>query len=123
MVNYWILTGSLENWDVGIANSIWGVREILKSKWETLGIGDILFFYATSPVSGIIGIGKVTNKFKGKNPLWADEVSKNELIYPYRFEFKTIYTCPQPWDDKKISIGGLRVGFWAGLNPISTLLP
>ncbi|MDD5699776.1 MAG: EVE domain-containing protein [Candidatus Nanoarchaeia archaeon] len=116
MVNYWILTGSLENWDVAIANSIWGVRDVLKSKWDSLDIGDILFFYTTIPVSGIIGVGRVTNKFESKSPLWADEIRENKLIYPYRFEFQTFYVCPQPWADKKISIGGLKVGFWAGLN-------
>ena len=66
MTNYWILTGSLENWDIGIANSLWGVKKILKPKWDNLEIGDFLFFYVTRPISGIIGIGKVTNKFEGK---------------------------------------------------------
>ncbi len=119
MVNYWILTGSLENWDVAIANSIWGVRKSLKFKWENLKIGDILFFYASAPVSGIIGVGKVINKSEGKNPLWADEVKENKVIYPYRFEFQTTYVSSYPWKEKKISIGGLRIGFWAGLNIIN----
>ncbi len=121
MTNYWILTGSLENWDVAISNSIWGVKKILKPKWDNLKIGDILFFYVTTPISGIMGVGKVTNKVEGKNQLWVEEIKNNKIIYHYRFEFQTIYTIQKPWKKRKISIGGLRVGFWAGLNPINNL--
>jgi len=121
MVNYHILTGSLKNWEIGIPNSIWGVKKGLKSKWDSLNEGDILFFYVTSPISGIIGFGKVTNKFVGKNKLWSDEIREDRIIYPYRFEFEIKYVIPKPWDEKKISISGLKVGFWAGLNPISNL--
>lgn len=119
-MKYWSLSGSLENWDTGISGNIWGVREGLKDKWEKLSKNDILIFYVTSPVSGVIGIGKVENKFIGKEPLWPDEIERNEVIYPYRFEFKVLYVLPQPtWKEKKIPIAGLRIGYQAGLNPVS----
>ena len=121
MVNYWILTGSLENWEIGISNNIWGVKEGWKFKWNSLNKGDILFFYVTSPVSGLIGFGEVTNKFIGKNYLWADEIRQKKIIYPHRFEFEIKYIIPKPWDIKKIILSGLKVGFWAGLNPINNL--
>lgn len=118
-MKFWSLSGSLENWEIGISGTIWGVRGGLKSKWEKLSIGDILIFYSTSPVSGVIGIGKVENKLVGKEPLWADEIKENKIIYPYRFEFKVLYALAQPsWKEKKIPIAGLRIGFQAGLNPV-----
>lgn len=116
MVNYYILTGSLENWETAISNSMWGVREGLKIRWNKINISDILFFYVKSPISGIIGVGKVTDKFQGKNQLWRDEIQENKIIYPYRFEFKILYVLPKPWKDKKISAIGL--GIQAGLNPL-----
>ena len=86
-MKFWLLAGSLENWDRAISDNVWGVREGLKRFWDQISIGDILVFYATSPVSGVIGIGKVESKLKQDKPLWPDEVRENKVIYPYRFGF------------------------------------
>jgi predicted RNA-binding protein len=116
-VNFWILSGSKENWEKGSAESIWGVKEGLKSSWERLEPGDVLLFYVTSPISGLIGFGRLETRFKQDKPLWPDEVMKNKVIYPYRFEFKIDYLIPiRDWYERKIDISGLRLGYWAGLN-------
>jgi hypothetical protein len=116
-MNFWVLTGSLENWDRGISDSIWGCREGLKPRWENLETGDVLIFYVSSPISGIIGTGVVTSRFKANSPLWPDEVRENKIIYTYRFEFKIEYVLPKPdWKQKSIKIKDLNVPFQAGLN-------
>jgi predicted RNA-binding protein len=116
-INFWILSGSKENWEKGSAESIWGVKEGLKSSWEKLKPGDILLFYVTSPISGLIGFGRLETKFKQDKPLWPDELMKNEVIYPFRFEFKIDYLIPvRDWYERKIDISGLKLGYWAGLN-------
>ena len=68
----WILTGNEENWETAFnSGNIWGVREGgLVSRWKKLQKGDLLIFYAKSPVKGFIGIGKVESKFKQDKPLW-----------------------------------------------------
>ena len=116
-INFWILSGSKENWEKGSAESIWGVKEGLKNSWEKLKPGDILLFYVTSPISGLIGFGRLETKFKQDKPLWPDELMKNEVIYPFRFEFKIDYLIPvRDWYERKIDISGLKLGYRAGLN-------
>lgn len=117
----WVLTGDEANWEVAIRDNIWGVREgRLKSYWNRLQKGDILIFYAKSPTHGVIGIGITENKFRQDKPLWPDEVRENKVIYPYRFEFQAIYYLPvEKWRKDNISIEDLRIGYQAGLNPLS----
>lgn len=119
---FWVLSGnSIENWEKGIKDGIWGVKDkkALKKSWERISKGDILIFYVGRPISGIIGFGRAEAKFKQDKPLWPDEVRDNEVIYPYRFEFKTEYCLPkETWYQKKIPIRDLKIGYWAGLNPV-----
>lgn len=117
MVNYWILTGSLKNWDRGISDTVWGCKPELKERWNKLQVGDVLFFYVSSPISGIVGLGKVTKKFEASSPLWPDEIIENKIIYPYRFEFKIDYVLPKSeWKEKGIKIKDLNIPFRAGIN-------
>jgi predicted RNA-binding protein with PUA-like domain len=115
----WISTGTAENWETAIPGSIWGVVEGLKNRWEKLQKGDLLLFYATSPISGIIGIAKIENKFKQDKPLWAEELKKNQVIWPYRYDFKVEFVLPRmDWESRKVSTAGLKVSIMAGLNPV-----
>jgi len=50
------------------------------ANWKQVNIGDILIFYAVSPVKGIIGYGVVQQKLKQDTPLWPEEMAKNEVI-------------------------------------------
>jgi hypothetical protein len=115
-MRFWALTGSEENWDKGISETIWGVVEGLKSQWDKIEKGDLLLFYATKPVSGIIGIGRVESKFKQDKPLWAKEIQENKVIWPYRFDFKVEYALPRSeWISKRVT--SERV-YRAGINSI-----
>ena len=86
MVNYWILVGNPESWDIALKNSVWGAKDYLKSRWEKIEIGDFLFFYNTYPIKSIVGYGIVKNKHIGKKPLWEGETK--EIIFPYRISFE-----------------------------------
>jgi hypothetical protein len=115
----WISVGTPENWETAIAGNIWGVVEGLKSTWEKLQKGDILLFYATFPIKGIIGVGRIKNKFKQDKPLWAKEIKENRVIWPYRYDFEVEFLLPRTdWESKKVSITGLNVNIRSGLNPI-----
>src|SRR5437879_2789921 len=71
----WTLVGSRENWITAFRSSgIWGVRPGLEAEWKRLNEGDFVVFYCTSPISGVIGVGSVTAKFKQDSPLWPDEI-------------------------------------------------
>jgi len=116
----WVLTGTEENWDKGIGETIWGVVEGLKFHWEKIEKGDVLIFYVTRPISGVIGVGRVESKFKQDKPLWAAEIKENKVIWPYRFDFKVEYVLPKSeWENKKVGVEDLRVNYRAGINPIA----
>jgi len=115
----WISVGTPENWETAIAGNIWGVVEGRKNVWEKLQKGDILLFYATSPIKGIIGVGRIKNKFKQDKPLWAKEIKENRVIWPYRYDFEVEFLLPRSdWENKKVSITGLNVNIRTGLNLI-----
>lgn len=119
--NFWILTGNEENWETALNSNVWGVREgNLVRYWEKLNKGDFLFFYVKSPITGIIGVGEVESKFKQNEPLWADEIRENKVIYPYRFGFRTLGVLkPSDWRKDAIVVRDIKVGIQAGMNPLS----
>jgi len=99
----WILTGNEENWEIAVRDKVWGVKEGRpKSYWDKLEKGDLLLFYAKSPIGGLIGLGLVDSKFKQDKPLWPDEIREKRVIYPYRFGFNIIYYLPDSWQEKNI---------------------
>ena len=117
-MSYCVLSGNIANWETAVANRIWGVKSTLKKYWDKLQPNDLLFFYCTSPISGIIGYGRLTSK-KGDQtiPLWADEVNTGTVIYPFRFEFEIEYVLESRlWQEKKIPIKDLGLSFMSGLN-------
>lgn len=121
MARFWLISGYPENWDRALSDRIWGVRDKkgLKRFWDNLQKGDILFFYVTSPISGIIGFGIIETKFKQDKPLWPDEIREKKVIYPYRFEFAIEHALPQEkWKENKISVKDLKIGYQAGLTPV-----
>ena len=120
----WILTGDERNWAVAISDRIWGVKEgRLKNCWNKLEKGDVLFFYAKSPIKGLIGLGIVDSKFKQDKPLWPDEIRAKQVLYPYRFGFNIIYCLPVPesWQENRIGVSDLSLPNQAGLNSLSRI--
>lgn len=115
----WILVGNEENWETALQDSIWGAKHNLKNRWDKIEKGDILIFYVSRPVSGVIGFGRIETKFKQNVPLWKDEIRANKVIYPFRFEFKIDYALPvEDWRDKCINVTDLHVSTWAGINSL-----
>ncbi|MDI6888825.1 MAG: EVE domain-containing protein [Methanocellales archaeon] len=84
----WLVVGRPENWETAFdLGNIWGLRQNQAHLWEALASGDIVFFYVTSPVSKIVGYGKILSKFKQDKPLWPEERTKGRVIWPLRFQF------------------------------------
>jgi predicted RNA-binding protein with PUA-like domain len=115
----WISVGKVKNWETAISGNIWGVKPTQKNLWEKLQKGDLLLFYATSPIKGVIGIAKVENKFKQDKPLWEEERKKNQAIWPYRYDFKVEFVLPRiDWESKKVSTEGAKINRMAGLSSV-----
>lgn len=115
-MNYWMAVGTIDNWKEAFEKgNIWGLRDKQRRHWGALQEGDVILFYVMRPVAGIVGHGAVKTKFRQTQPLWSEEVDKNEIIWPLRFEFNVDYCLPPDrWETDKVTSELLR--FRAGLS-------
>ena len=90
-MNVWIATGSAGNFKTSIKKGRWGVNKRLKNTWDRVSKGDLLLFYVTSPVCGIVGIASVEGKAEENSVLWHDEAVVGRALYPYRILFKPVF--------------------------------
>lgn len=113
MQQFWLVVGSEKNWKVAFENSnLWGLKDFreLRSLWNMLREGDGLLFYVSKPVHGIIGFGHVVTKFRQTNPLWPEEIKRNEVIWPLRFEFDIEYCLPPSlWKSQRYTSHNLQM--------------
>lgn len=126
MSDYWLVVGSPENWRTAFAHkNIWGLRRTQRHHWDTLNEKDVLLFYVTSPVGGLVGHGTVRTKFHQDQPLWPQEVQEHKVIWPLRFEFNVDRCLPfDEWQTSKLISGELfpRGGFQSLSNELGRLL-
>ena len=118
---FWLVVGSKEHWQVAFENgNVWGLQATKKRWWERIAEGDSLVFYATRPVGGAIGLGKVITKFKQDKPLWPVEIEKREVLWPLRFEFDVEFCFPPllQWETSSLDIDALRAVVQAGFQPL-----
>jgi hypothetical protein len=113
MQQSWLVVGSEKNWKVAFENNnIWGLKDFreLKALWNLLREGDGLLFYASKPVQGIVGFGHAVTKFRQTNPLWPEEIRRNEVIWPLRFEFDVEYCLPPSlWKSRRYTSHDLQM--------------
>lgn len=104
-MRYWLAVGAPENWKTAFElGNTWG----LKGKgpqatgWQQAEVGDILIFYAVSPIRGVIGYGVIQQKLRQDQPLWPEEVKAGEVLWPLRLVFE-VRAClpPDRWQEEK----------------------
>lgn len=113
--NYWIITGSEENMRLGVKHGLWGVKEGQYNLWRHLKKDDLVFCYCTSPVSGIVGYGKVIDTHRDTKPFWPNENPNRESKYPLRIQYKTIHEF-ENWRRDRAPLVATGVEFYRGLN-------
>lgn len=111
----WMVHGSEENWRQAFAaKGIWGFEDTPLDKvyWLALAPNDVILFYITGKVKGIVGYGLVRNKFYQNVPLWKAEIQEGCVKWPLRFEFDVMFLLPEDkWTEEKIPVprgGGFR---------------
>ena len=113
MQQFWLVVGSERNWKVAFENgNLWGLKDFreLRSLWNMLREGDGLLFYVSKPVHGIVGFGHVVTKFRQTNPLWPEEIKRNEVVWPLRFEFDIEYCLPPSlWKSQRYTSHDLQM--------------
>ena len=105
MKRSWVIVGPQESWETAFnEGNIWGVKPLVEPEWIALSKGDVLFFYITKTIKGIIGVGRLDTKFIQDRPLWPDEINMGKVIYPFRFEFNPDFVLEQNrWKEDRIS--------------------
>jgi hypothetical protein len=110
MRQFWIVPGSENNWQQALtAKGIWGLEDkpLDKIYWLALAPDDILLFYVTGKVKGIVGYGVLRAKFRQEVPLWDAEIQEGHAKWPLRFEFDVEFLLPQNrWTQDKIPLPG-----------------
>ena len=104
MANYWLAVGSPENWKTAFSyQNIWGLKQTQRHLWDELCENDVIFFYATQPVIGVIGYGVVKTKISQDKPLWPQEIKEKRVIWPLRLEFDVEKCLPYAeWPTSRI---------------------
>ncbi len=118
---WWLAVGRPDHWQIAFEHgSIWGLKATSRQEaiWQDLSTDDHVLFYATRPVSGVIGHGVVRTKFKQHEPLWPQEVREGKVVWPNRFEFDVTYCLPRDeWATRRVAAGNLIVR--GGFQPVA----
>jgi len=118
-IQNWLVIGIPQNWETALSQPvpIWGLKLRYQVDFQSINIGDILWLYSTSPISGVIGVGVVKDKYVDNiNLIWQEEKKKREVIWPLRFRIHILKVLPKSYwkrDAIKISDFNLlwQVGF------------
>lgn len=122
MSKWWLAVGRLEHCKIAFEyGNIWGLKATPRQTalWKNVSPGDYVLFYATSPVSGVIGYGVVRTKFRQDKPLWPQEVEERKVVWPHRFEFDVEYCLPpDKWRTQKSTSDTLKTMVRGGFQGI-----
>jgi len=96
--------------------TIWGVKQHYERHWLQVSSGDAIFFYATKPVSGVVGYGTIISKRYDETLLWHQEIDKGHALWPFRFLIDVKFCLPSNmWQAEKVGLSPqqavLRMGF------------
>lgn len=96
------------NWKQALTSKgIWGLEDksLDKSYWLAVAPYDVILFYVTGIVKGVVGYGVIRSKFYQDVPLWPAEIEEGRVKWPLRFEFDVEFVLPEPeWQGKRVGI-------------------
>lgn len=121
-IQNWLVIGIQKNWETALSQPvpIWGLKPRYQSEFQAMNIGDLLWFYSTSPIGGIIGVGAVKDKYIDNiNLIWEEELKKKEVIWPLRFRIHALKVLSQPrWKTDRIKINDFGLFWQIGFQPL-----
>lgn len=93
----WIYSVTYENWEVVKEKVIWGTKKERRTK--KLQKNDTVIFYVkkTGLFKGAFKV--VSDWYKSKKPIWADELRENKIIYPFQIKLETIQIGDARYND------------------------
>lgn len=116
----WLAIGPPDNWKIGIKKKVWAVSPAQRKSWEQTRPGDVVYFYATAPVKGIIGYGTVARVKVDEKPFWPEEKEKGHTLWPFRLEFSDVTTIGvNDWEARRIIPERTGIVFQRAFQPVS----
>ena len=99
---------------------LWGLKPRYQEEFQALNNGDIVWFYVTNPVSGIIGLGMVKDKqIDNMNLIWEEELVKKEVIWPLRFRIHVLKVINRErWNEDRIRINNFNLNWQVGFQSL-----
>jgi len=120
---FWLAVGTLRNWLTTFEHRyMWGLKASQRPYWEALNPNaDIVFFYVNAPVGGVVGFGLVRNKLHQTSPNWDEELLRNEVIWPLRFELDVLSAIPPAlWKQQRVFREDLKIRARGGFQSLET---
>jgi len=118
----WLVIGIPKNWETALNQPvpIWGLKPRYQAEFQALDTGDLLWFYSTSPISGIIGVGVIKDKYTDNvNLIWEEELKRKEVIWPLRFRIHVLKILPQArWKIDRVKINDFGIFWQIGFQPL-----
>jgi len=122
-IRNWLVIGIPKNWETALSQPvpIWGLKQRYQREFQAMKIGDILWFYVTNPVRGIMGLGIVKDKYIDPvNLVWEEELIKKEVIWPLRFRIHVLKILAlHRWKKDCIKINDFNLFWQAGFQPLN----
>jgi len=123
-IKNWLVIGIPAHWEIAFSQPvpIWGLKLRYQADFQAMDIGDILWFYSTRPVAGVIGIGLVKDKYiDDVNLVWPEEYKRKEVIWPLRFRIQVLKVLPRTnWESNNIKINDFRLLWQIGFQLLKT---
>lgn len=123
-IQNWLVIGIQKNWETALSQPVplWGLKSRYQTEFQAMNIGDLLWFYSTSPVGGVIGVGAVKDKYIDNiNLIWEEELKKKEVIWPLRFRIHALKVLPQTrWKTDRIKISDFNLFWQVGFQPLKS---
>ncbi len=97
MAQTWILTGSLENFEINVERGfdVIGFKERRRNQAEQFESGDEVIFYVTG-VQAFGAIARVTSEmFEDREPIWPQGKKKHSEPYPWRVRAEPVLILPE----------------------------
>lgn len=119
-IQNWLLIGVVRNWETALSQPVpvWGLKPRYQAEFQALNIGDMLWFYATKSVKGIIGLGMVKDKYVDPmNIIWDEEIEKKHVIWPLRFRIHVLKAVGRDrWEADNIKINDFHLNWQIGFQ-------
>lgn len=102
---YWLVVGPPGNWETALQHRIWGLPARYETTWQRMGPGDQVVFYATSPVTGLIGCGSIARTLRGDAPIWEQERAEGRALWPLRLDLRELLSLHRrDWEDRCVPV-------------------